>query len=368
MKIKVVFRVDAAFYMGIGHVMRCLTLANALKEKGGDIHFVCREHSGHLGKRIISEGHRLHLLSPGAQTVQFESDPTNTPPYESWLGESWTTDFSQTQAVLKKEQFDWLIVDHYALDKRWERAMRKVAEKIMVIDDLADRMHDCDLLLDQSFGRKEDAYKHWVGQQCTILTGSKYALLRPGFSALRDYSLKRRADNKLEHLLITMGGTDQPNATGQVLEALQNSSLPQNCRITVVMGDESPWLQAVREQAKKLTWSADVKVNVSNMAHLMADSDLAIGAAGGTSWERCCLGLPTLMLVIADNQSYISDELEKTQAVIIISENGMLSEYLLEEAILRCSKKEQLDTMSKSASRICSGKGVNLIMKALTNE
>jgi len=365
-KIKVVFRVDAASYMGIGHVMRCLTLANALKQNGADIHFVCREHPGHYEKRIQSEGHKLHLLSPGAQMVQFKPEQAHTPPYVSWLGETWETDLFQTQTALKGEQFDWLIVDHYALDERWERGMRKLAKKIMVIDDLADRMHDCDMLLDQSFGRKDEAYKPWVGQQCTVLTGSKYALLRPEFSALRDYSLKRRADNKLEHLLITMGGVDQPNATGQVLEALQYSSLPQNCRITVVMGAEAPWLDAVREQAKKLDWPTDIKVNVSNMAQLMADSDLAIGAAGTTSWEICTLGLPAIVIATVDNQKFTGESLAIAGASWYLGQLDKLTENQISTVISHAaSDPYALTALQANAKKIADGKGAERITRAM---
>src|SRR5690606_15243077 len=123
-----------------------------------------------------------------------------------------------------------------------------------------------------------------------VLCGSQYALLRPDFAALRAYSLRRRERPQLRHLLLTMGGVDKDNATGRVLQALTASELPASCRITVVMGATAPWLAEVRQLAEQLPWSTSVRVGVSDMAQLMADSDLAIGAAGATSWERCCLG------------------------------------------------------------------------------
>ena len=362
---RIVIRADAATHIGTGHVMRCLTLANALKEKGAEVCFVCRDYSGHLGKCITAEGHRLHLLPPATQTIKPEPDPARIPPHSNWLGESWETDLAQMQAVLDGKHFDWLIVDHYSLDNRWESAARSSCDRIMVIDDLADRMHDCELLLDQTLGRNESEYRPWVPEDTTLLTGADYALLRPEFAEWRDYSLKRRAKSKLEHLLISMGGVDQPNTTGQILEALQYSSLPTNCRITVVVGDKSPWLDNVRERAGKLNWPTEVKVGVSNMAQIMAESDLAIGSAGSTAWERCLLGLPTLMMVTADNQSYIATELEKTEAAILIGRNAKASKSLLEASLLICSDKEKLDFMAERASQICVGQGVSMIVGIL---
>ena len=126
----------------------------------------------------------------------------------------------------------------------------------------------------------------------------------PEFAALRAYSLQRRARPQLRQLLITMGGVDKDNATGEVLTALRVCPLPADCQITVVMGTTAPWLSEVEQLARDMPWPTRVLVGVNDMARLMAESDLAIGAAGATSWERCCLGLPTAMFVLAENQKY----------------------------------------------------------------
>ena len=355
---RVVMRTDAASHIGIGHVMRCLTLANVLQAKGAEVSFVCRPFAGDLAERIIAEGHRVHLLPPAMQAVKLELDLAQTPPYAAWLGESWETDLAQTRVALDGKVFDWLIVDHYSLDSRWESAMRKISRKIMVIDDLADRMHDCDLLLDQTLGRNDEEYKSWVPKDCTLLTGSNFALLRPEFAELRDYSLRRRAKPKMEQLLVSMGGVDQFNATGQLLEALQHSSLPPDCRIIVVMSDTSPWLDKVREQAKKLIQPTEVMVKVSDMAQLMADSDLSIGAAGSTSWERCCLGLPTLMVILAENQRGIGLVLEQEQAVILLKEI-----FDVKKAIgLLCDPTKKLSNMSQAARNVTDGSGAGIVL------
>ncbi|MBT5471747.1 MAG: UDP-2,4-diacetamido-2,4,6-trideoxy-beta-L-altropyranose hydrolase [Nitrospina sp.] len=357
----VAVRTDAATHIGIGHVMRCITLANAFREKGAKVSFICRPFTGHLGDRIVAEGHCLHWMPPATQAIKPEMDLEQTPPHVNWLGERWQTDITQTQIALKGKQFDWLIVDHYSLDYHWENAMRKFASRIMVIDDLADRLHDCDLLLDQTLDRNEEKYRDLAPKDCVFFTGSKYALLRPEFSKLREYSLNRRVNFKMEHLLIGMGGIDQFNSTGLILGALQTSSLPPNCRITVVMGENAPWLNSVREQVKKLTWPTEIKINVENMAQLMADCDLAIGAAGSTSWERCCLGVPALMFVLAENQRAIGLALKQKQAVILLNEFKDIKKAV--ETL--CQHPEQLRSMSQASKNITDGSGLEIILQNL---
>jgi len=365
----VVFRVDASIEMGIGHVMRCLTLADALRDEGAHCHFVCREHLGNLIDQIASRGHQVYSL-PLCQVGQH---PDNIqigkfrPSHFHWLGCDWLTDARQTTDCIGLLNIDWLIVDHYALDDCWEKYLRTICSKIMVIDDLADRNHDCDLLLDQTFGRSNQDYKQQVPAACTIVTGAKYALLRPEFAALRSYSLKRRKEPRLGQLLISMGGIDKENATSKVLQALKGSPLHKDCQIIVVMGENAPWLENIRFHAKELLWKVEVKVKVANMAQLMADSDLAIGAAGSTSWERCCLGLPTLMIVLADNQEVIASALHKGDAALNI---GAVSDPYLLNNLKNIfddffSNRKMLNNMSASAYAVTAGQGTSLIVDRL---
>src|SRR5690606_35975420 len=187
---------------------------------------------------------------------------------------------------------DWLIVDHYALDARWESQQKDFCGRLAVIDDLASRPHSCDLLLDQNLGRRMQDYSHLVADNCELLIGPDYALLRPEFISARKHSLERREKPVLRNLLISMGGVDKDNVTSHVLEALKPCLLPNDTRISVVMGANAPWAGLVQQQAAMMPWCTEVVFNVDNMAQRMAESDFAIGAAGSTSWERCCLGLP----------------------------------------------------------------------------
>lgn len=360
---KVAFRVDASLQIGTGHVMRCLTLADALAAQGADCLFICREHQGNLIEQIRNKGYQVSLLlvlNHEAVSLSAEAEPQLA--HAHWLGASWQQDAEACAAILAEQQPDWLIVDNYALDSRWETALKPHYRKLMVIDDLADRLHCCQLLLDQTFGRDAGDYQPWVSAGCTLLCGSRYALLRPEFAQLRSYSLQRRASPQLRQLLITMGGVDKDNATGQVLDALNACALPDDCFITVVMGATSPWLDHVRQQAEQMPWPTDVLVGVSNMAQLMAGSDLAIGAAGATSWERCCLGLPTLMLVLADNQRAIAQALSSVGAAYVADVTALKEQRLITSQQIEL---QILSAMSAAAATVTDGSGVLQVVNLL---
>jgi UDP-2,4-diacetamido-2,4,6-trideoxy-beta-L-altropyranose hydrolase len=367
--VAIVFRVDASFEIGSGHVMRCLTLADALKAQGSECHFISRAHSGHLLELIRQRGFAISVLPAEFQPYlginQTAGDLTKEPTHARLLGCDWQTDAEQTRVIMTKLQADWLVVDHYALDKRWEAALQPNFQQLMIIDDLADRPHQCDLLFDQNLGRQPQDYSSLVSAQCKVLLGPQYALLRPEFAELRAYSLERRQQPALKQVLITMGGVDQPNATGQVLQALKGCTLPQDCRISVVMGSQAQWLQEVEAQAQDMPWLTEVLVNINDMAQRMANSDLAIGAAGSTSWERCCLGLPTLLLVLADNQRAIAEALQGAGAAKIL-DNASLVPMVCEVLSTFVANPRILHDMSTAAARIVDGLGSARLISHLT--
>lgn len=362
----VAFRVDASFDIGTGHVMRCLTLADALAARGAECRFICRDHPGHLIEHIRGKGYTVHALPVGASLLAMrgESHPIDNPPHARWLGCPWETDAAQTKAVLIHEKPDWLVVDHYALDARWENALQGCYGKLMVIDDLADRPHACDLLLDQNLGREPGDYEALVPAHCRRLIGPRYALLRPEFAALREYSLQRRQRPALKRLLITMGGVDQPNATGKVLEALKTCPLPSDCQITVVMGASAPWLEQVRSLAATMPWTTTVRVNISDMAQVMADSDLAIGAAGGTSWERCCLGLPTLLVILAENQEEGALALQQRGAARLLGKPDAIP-HELKSIFPMLLEERSLADMIHAASEVTDGRGAPHVLEQM---
>ncbi len=356
----ITFRVDASLTIGSGHVMRCLTLADALVQRGAQCHFVCRSHVGHMLDAIRLRGHTATALD-ASETKSAESEAS--PRHAHWLGASWQSDATETLAAIGDQHAQWLVVDHYALDERWERAVRESSAQLMVIDDLADRPHDCDLLLDQNLGRTIDSYADLTPPTAHIFAGAAHALLRPEFAELRNASLARRAAPRLDHLLVTMGGVDKDNATQRVLDALARCALPSYSRITVVMGAMSPWTDQVRARASAMPCSIQVLVGTSQMAQLMVDSDLAIGAAGSTSWERCCLGLPTIQLVLADNQAAIAQALADEGAAW--SANDHTLQDVLEKIFSEDFAIDRLASMSRAAAAVTDGLGAPNIAKRL---
>lgn len=356
---QVVFRVDASLSMGTGHVMRCLTLARALHEQGGRCCFICRMHDGHLVELIASQG--FEVLSMPVETGGIA---TGYPVHAAWLGSSQVADASYCQELLADRDVDWLVVDHYALEWEWEKAMRPYCQRLLVIDDLADRRHTCDLLLDQNLGRRAEDYSGLLPASCRLLLGSEFALLRGEFAMWRPESLRRRRGAGLQRVLVTLGGGDKDNFTSAVLQSLRQCSLPQDCVIDVVLGAQSPWLEEVCANARELPWTVTVEKGVDDMARRMALADLVIGAAGSTSWERCCLGVPTLLLVIAENQYPAAIALQEAGAALLLP-SAELPRALPESLALLLREPWRLDWMSQQAVGVCSGAGVSYLVKEL---
>ena len=352
---KVIFRVDASLQMGTGHVMRCLTLAQVLKENGANVEFICRKHEGNLIDKIRSSGFNVHELG------LFEETEVDTSlAHSHWLGATQQQDADDCIDIFKAKKVDWLIVDHYALDEQWQKRLKPYYEKLMVIDDLADRKHQCDILLDQTFGRQQEDYSALTSKDCQLLLGSQYALLRPEFAKWRPYSLERRSHSEFKQLLINMGGVDVNNVTENVLDELKLCNLPNDMNITVVMGGSAPHLESVKSKAITLPYKTEVKVDVGNMAEVMANSDIAIGAAGATTWERCCLGLPTIQFVIAKNQLFLAETLAHHNIVKLEKEIKETT-YLLE------SSSEWMNNVGNAASEICDGMGSYKVFNKMTD-
>lgn len=361
-RMRVAFRVDASIDIGTGHVMRCLTLANALREHGAQCEFVCRAHPGHLAGRIESAGHAVHLLPLRAGEEAGEESAVAA--HAHWLGSGWRRDAAETVAALGASPRDWLVVDHYALEAGWESEAGRVAARSMAIDDLADRMHRVDLLLDQNLGRAASDYDSLLPASARCLAGPDYALLRPDFARLRDYSLARREAAALRRVLVSLGGVDRDNLTGRVLDALATVELPRDARVTVVMGKLAPGLDPVRAQASRMPFACDVRVDIDDMAQVMADADLAIGAAGSSSWERCVLGLPTIMLVLAENQRGIAAELEKAGACMVVASDGRLPRELA-DAMRRLDEAAERTKISRAAAAVLDGCGIARVAAAM---
>ena len=359
---QIVIRTDASVEIGTGHVMRCLTLASGLAEEGAQVRFLCRSHNGNLTDLIKRRGFEVEVL-PATMSGKLQSDSISDPAHAAWLGCDWHSDAQQCHSVLS-HKIDWLIVDHYALDQRWERKMRTICQNIMVIDDLADRAHDCDLLLDQSMGRSASDYLDILGPKTRMLLGPKYALLRPEFAQWRTTSLARRQSPELRHILVTLGGVDRDNVTGRILTVLSRCRLPKLEKITLVMGPHAPWLDRVITSAAEMKIQTTVLSGVENMAELMSSCDLAIGAGGATTLERCSLGVPSVLLVIADNQLNIAKHMANANAAFSICDLNALETSLV-AFLENFELSNKMAMYAQNSADILDGSGVLRTVKNL---
>lgn len=355
--------------MGLGHVMRCLTLADALRVRGAKIEFVMRAWPDHYGGVVEARGYPLYLLPAlSAEHPSPSFRAADSPPHQSWLGVPWQEDARDICAILKQtaEKADLLIVDHYGIDHRWQEVLREYADKIMVIDDLADRSHDCDVLLDQTFDRDALAYEGLVPHRALVLTGADYMLLRPEFAALRERALARREEQSdVKTVLIAMGSADPDNISSLVLQAL--AQIEPALDVRVVLSSKAPHLEAVKALAAASSrHKVRLLVDCADMDAQMAEADIAFGAAGTSSWERCCLGLPTILVTIAENQKKIAKALDQVGALCFAGDREGLSQQILTKMFFDLAgNPDKRHAMSRAASAICDGQGTPRVISHL---
>jgi UDP-2,4-diacetamido-2,4,6-trideoxy-beta-L-altropyranose hydrolase len=367
--LRIAFRADASTAIGTGHVMRCLALARVLAAAGHRCRFIARDLPGNLNHRIAQEGHALDVLPApeGPAPVASAGDP----PHAGWAGVGWARDAAETAALLAADPPDWLVVDHYAFDRRWEEAARPPGARLAVIDDLADRPHAAELLVDQNLGRRARDYDGLVPGDAVRLIGPSHALMRGEFATLRAAALAaRRArmgenDGAPGRILVSMGGVDLPDATGAALRALGAAAGLRGARVTVVMGGGASALAAVRVAAAALPMPCEVTVDSRDMAALMARADLAIGGAGVTAWERCTLGLPAVTVTMAANQAATAAALETAGASVSAGEAGEGLEARLEAALRRLVPPDARALAAEAAAAICDGAGAGRVAAVL---
>lgn len=353
----VVFRLDASNEIGTGHFMRCFTLAQELSTRGASIHFIARYLPEYFEEKLKENGFRLTRLPSENKAYN------NELAHSSWLGVTQETDADQTLSVLS-QQVQLIVVDHYAISALWESKLRAKAEKIMVIDDLADRYHDCDILLDQNlFKNALERYRTCVPSSCRTLLSPAYALLRNEFFIYKQYVSVRSAPVK--RILVLLGGVDQYNLTSKVLLAVKN--LNRSLAVDVVIGNQHPAVDIVSEQCTANNY--ELHIQPDNVAALMASADISIGSAGATSWERCALGLPSICFTQAANQIPIAENLEQEGIIInggdgvTISVSGI--QHILEDLL---NDPEKLSSLSVNAMKLVDAIGVKKVADVIFND
>jgi len=338
---RVAVRVDASTRIGTGHVMRCLTLASALRERGARVTFLTREARDGAAKAIAAR--RFPYVTLPAQSG-FE---------DTWLGASEGFDASSSaDALAGLAPLDWVIVDHYGLGAAWERVARAHAERLFVIDDLADRPHLCDVLLDTTWRPEgaRDRYAALVPPRARRLEGPAYALLRPEFNRAE----RRVRDGAVGRIAVFFGGADPHDLTGRTLDALGGDPALAALEVDVVAGAANPRAHALAERASE---TVHVHVDTPRIAEIFAGADLAVGAAGTASWERAWLGLPALVASVADNQRGVAAALAAAGAAVDLGWHEDLGVARIREALLRaCADAPAIRAMSERALAM-SGEG-----------
>ena len=357
---RVIFRTDSSVQIGSGHVMRCLTLANELRCRGIEILFICRQFTGTYVKEIQAAGHAVRMLS-GSTDLLLSSSHSEA----IWPIAMMERDAAETLDVLKDLDYaavDWLIVDHYGLDKTWETLLRPVVNNIMVIDDLANRPHDCDVVLDQNYfgSRMVSRYDKLIPAHCRRLLGPQYALLQSAYAQLRK-SLAPR-DGIIKKVLIFFGGSDLTQQTKSVLHALSSPELS-HLIVDIVLGNNYPDPEAILFLAT-LRPNTLVHRNLPSLAELMACADLFIGAGGATTWERLCFGLPSIVMSIAKNQEEMTQILAANHYQISLEGKVTSLEWknIITEFI-HCTK--EVVAVSKNANDLVDGFGVKRLVRVM---
>ncbi|MBI3544755.1 MAG: UDP-2,4-diacetamido-2,4,6-trideoxy-beta-L-altropyranose hydrolase [Deltaproteobacteria bacterium] len=345
---KIAFKADASREMGTGHVMRCLALASALKKLGAEISFVSREFDGNANDLIRECGFTVL-------------------PLPSLRPENWKADADQTIAALSKAQLrpDWLVADHYALARPWEERLRSVAKRILVIDDLANRPHDADMLVDQNFRAESSSDERYAGllaSQCRQLLGLKYALLREEFVVAAASAQARTCE--VARIAVCFGGTDPTNETTRALEALESLGLP-GVSIDVIAGKSNANVEALQQLRAKSPRTL-LHVQTKRMAELLASADLAIGAGGVGLWERACVGVPSVTLAIADNQVPGAQAFAEAGHHLYLGKAADVTAEALAGAIeALLGDKQRLRHFSSSTLKLVDGRGAERVARLM---
>ena len=341
------FRSDASIGIGTGHIVRCATLAQYLVQAGHEVQFLAREVRGNLNGWLEAQGFSVTRLPEMGNNSIAEID-----------------DAGASRSALQVQHYDWIVVDHYGLGVTWEEATAAVATRMFVIDDLG-RPHHCNLLLDQNYHNSiHDFYRNKVPAGCELLLGPQFALVRPEFARLRPVSLSRRS-GELSRILVSMGGSDPLNETTKVLNgiaAAKRSSLS----VDVVIGSTNPHIDAVEVACGGLS-DVTLHLQTSRMAELMTAADCAIGAAGSTTWERCVLGLPALVTILAPNQAPIAQAVGAIGGHHVIGWHDALTVEDYADAV-RALNGQNLNHMSKVAASICDGNGAARVVSCLSQQ
>jgi UDP-2,4-diacetamido-2,4,6-trideoxy-beta-L-altropyranose hydrolase len=335
-----VFRADADATRGGGHVARCAALAHELRRRGWRTALAARH--GSLETAPFAAADFDDFVSVGHDEI---GDITRRWPHGCTVA----------------------VVDHYARGAQLEGALRPWARHILAIDDLGDRPHDCDLLLDVSSDRTEDDYAGLVPDRTRLLIGPEFALLRSDFAIVRAARAPRRRARERRRVLIMFGTTDLGGQSAHAARALARTNLP--IEVEIVIGPQAPSRAELHRIVDETTVPMSLAIGPTDIARRMANADIAIGAAGTGSWERCCVGLPSIVVILADNQIGIARSLAARGAALVLGTAPHVGGAAIADSVLRLiDHGDRLEIMSAAAATLCDGCGAERVADALIEE
>ncbi|MEL7465961.1 MAG: UDP-2,4-diacetamido-2,4,6-trideoxy-beta-L-altropyranose hydrolase [Pseudomonadota bacterium] len=342
--LRIAVRADASQKIGTGHIFRSMAAMERWRDGGGGCVFVCRSDEGHLMDFIAAAGFPVRAIDA---------------PEDDALADA----RAFALAVREEGGADAIWVDHYSLDRRWERAARDAADAMLAIDDLADRPHDADIVVDAGRDPSRAAdYDGLLAPEADLLLGLHYVLLRREFTDCTPPP--PRSEGAVGRLLVTLGGNDPLNATGLALDAFDHPAFAA-VEIDVTIGTANPRLTALAARAAALP-NVTAHIQHGRMSDLMAAADLCLGAGGTTSWERCYMGLPTVGLVLADNQTAFMAELEALGVARNLGWANTMDAPALREAMLAAMANGPWRAKaSRKGGALIDGKGVERTLDAL---
>ncbi|MDP6721588.1 MAG: UDP-2,4-diacetamido-2,4,6-trideoxy-beta-L-altropyranose hydrolase, partial [Pirellulaceae bacterium] len=341
-----VLRADGSTSIGLGHLIRSLTLLQEFHRRGWRVLLAtrCEYPNG------IFDIHPIRELLTGTEVIPVSGNGDLTQ--------------AELSSATGEATADLLIVDHYELDREFESGFADTVNLRLVIDDLADRPHDCEILVDSAPGRNIDDYQGSVGPDCQILLGGQFSILRPQFAANRARSLARRRSD-INKILVAPGATDTSNIAVPILRAL--SELRRggySFAVTVVLSSLAYSCAAVRDiLADTPDW--ELLVDRNDVAEILIETDLAIGTFGSSCWERACLGVPSIAVVAADNQLTIARDFEASGAAFTITMDENIPSRVSELVTELALEPNGMSGMSASAAVLCDGVGCSRIADAV---
>lgn len=349
------FRADASSEIGTGHVMRCLAIAEELISRGKKASFVCEQIPNDLVIKLDEKNIPLLKISPPAK-VNFNANDI----YSRWLTASEEDD---AQACLKvMTDIEGVFVDHYAIGKTWEELILKRCQNLMVMDDLCNRPHHCQNLVDYNVYAGEKDYSRWVSKTTSLLTGSLYAPIRRDLQALRPQVKNHRG--QVKSVVISFGGADQAGHTLRAVEGLAQAQLRPE-KVRVILNPSSPTQAAVQSLCEKMGYK--LSAPTANIGQVLLESDLALGAGGVSQVERSFLGVPSLITFIAENQALLSQSMSALGICKLLGDGSAMTAYSWAQEIdIHSQNFEWLTVTQTKGLQLFDGQGCARIVNSFT--